>query len=88
MKKILVLLALSVSLLLAANNKNDDEAAKERHEKQIQIELQNEKKYAKEQTFYNQDNYDFKGAQVNKESLDSLPEIENLDDFDMDSVYD
>ncbi len=88
MKKILTLLLLSVSLLLAAGNKDSDAEAKVRLEKQIQKELQNEKKYAEEQTFYRYDNYDFKGAQVNEESLEGLPEIENLDDFNMDSTYD
>ncbi len=58
-----------------------------RAKKQIKIEMEREKRYAKEQTFYQNDNYDFKGSEVNKESLDTLPEIE-VDDLDMDSVYD
>ena len=50
--------------------------------------MENEKKYAKEQIFYSTENYDFKGAEINKDSLDSVPELEPEYDFDMDSVYD
>lgn len=56
-------------------------------EKQIKIEIEKEKKYSREQAFYTYDYYDFKGAEVNVDSLDSIPELE-MDDLDMDSVYD
>ena len=49
--------------------------------------MEREKKYAKEQTFYNSNNYDFKGAEVEEESLKNIKAIE-VEDFDMDSVYD
>jgi len=49
--------------------------------------MEKEKKYAKEQTFYTEEKYDLKGAEVNMDSLSNLPDIED-DDFDMDSVYD
>ena len=47
-----------------------------------------EKKYAKEQTFYSEENYDFKGAEVNPESLKNIKEVQPQYDFDMDDVYD
>jgi len=50
--------------------------------------MEKEKKYAKEQVFYQTHNYDFKGAEVNQDSIESIPNIEVQDDFDMDSVYD
>ncbi|MEA1913873.1 MAG: hypothetical protein U9N30_01020 [Campylobacterota bacterium] len=85
MKKNL-LLTLALSSLLFASNTVDDKK-EDRIKKQIIIEMEKEKKYAKEQTFYSAENYDFKGSQVNPDSLSSVPHIE-VDDLDMDSVYD
>jgi len=85
MKIILTFIIVFNSLLLAADSQSAEK--KKRIEKQIQKEMEKEKKYAREQTFYNQDNYDYKGAEVNPDSLDSVPEIE-VDDFNIDSVYD
>ena len=85
MKKILTVIILFSSLLFSSNN--TDEEKKIRAEKQLKVNMEKEQKYAREQTFYNIDNYDLKGAEVNLDSLDSLPEIE-VDDFNMDSVYD
>jgi len=86
--KIILIFTIILNSLLLASNVNDTKEREKRIEKQIQKEIETEKKYAKEQTFYNQDNYDFKGAEVNRDSLDSVPEIEVQDYFDMDSVYD
>ncbi len=88
MKIFLTFVIVLNSLLLAADTKESASERKKRVEKQIKVEMEKEKKYAREQTFYNQDNYDFKGAEVNKDSLDQLPDLKNQDDFDMDSVYD
>ncbi len=73
---------------MASDSAKSDKDRKARAEKQLKKEMENEKKYAKEQTFYSAENYDFKGAEVNKDSLDSVPELEPQYDFDMDSVYD
>ncbi len=73
---------------MASSSAKSDKERKSRVEKQIQKEMENEKKYAKEQTFYSEKNYDFKGAEVNPDSLDSVPKLEPQYDFDMDSVYD
>ncbi len=88
MKIFLTFMIIFNSLLMAADSAKSDKERKARAEKQLKKEMENEKKYAKEQTFYNQDNYDFKGAEVNKDSLDSVPELEPQYEFDMDSVYD
>ena len=80
MKKILTLILILNSLLLASSNENE---RKDRIEKQIKKEIENEKMYAKKKYFY----IDLKGAEINEESLKSIPEIE-VDDLDMDSVYD
>jgi len=87
MKKILTFVIIFNSLLLASNNAESDAEKKSRIEKQVQKEMEREKKYSKEQTFYQGQDYDLKGAEVNEDSLSSLPDIEE-DDFDMDSVYD
>ena len=82
--KFLIAFILIFTTLLSAES---DKAKKSRIEKQIKKEIQKEKKYAREQTFYQNDNYNFKAAEVNPDSIDSVPEIP-VDDFDMDSVYD
>lgn len=87
MKKILTFVLILNSLLLASESVDSDAAKKSRLDKQIEIEMEREKKFAKEQTFYQSKNYDFKGSEVNPDSLDSLPDVEE-DDFNIDSVYD
>ncbi len=80
MKNIYIILMLGISICAATTNED-------RTAKQIEIEMEKEKKYAKEQTFYNEANYDFKGSEVNPETVKRLNEIE-VDELDMDSVYD
>jgi len=84
MKYILILILIINSYLFATDKENSKQ---KRIEKQIKIEMEKEKKYAKEQTFYNQANYDFRGSEVNPETVKSTPSIE-LDELDMNSVYD
>lgn len=57
-------------------------------DKHLVKQMEKEKKYAKEQKFYSEKNYDFKGAEVDEKSLDSIPVIKPENDFNMDSVYD
>ena len=87
MKKILTFVLIVNSLLLASNSENNNKS-KSRTETQIEKEMEKEKKYAKEQTFYTGKDYDLKGAEVNEESLSSIPAMEPEDDFDMNDVYD
>jgi len=87
MKMILAFLITFSVTLMAADEKKKVDGQKARAQKQVEEQMKKEQKYAREQTFYNQNNYDFKGAEVNPDSLDSVPEIP-VDDFDMDSVYD
>ncbi len=74
-----------MSSLLMAEKKEDSKSIAE---KQLEIQMEKEKKYSREQTFYTGDNYDLKGAEVNPESLKNITIPEIQDDFDMDSVYD
>jgi len=87
MKKFLIFMVISSSMLFALDGDNVSAEKKIRMEKQIKKEMEKEKKYAKEQTFYQGKDYDLKGAEVNEESVSSLPILE-VDDLDMDDVYD
>jgi len=88
MKFFLAILLIFSNIVLASGDLSKEKERQKRIEKQIKTEMEKEKKYAKEQTFYQTHNYDFKGAEVNPDSVDSIPSIEVQDDFDMDSVYD
>ena len=82
-KKILIFTVIINSFLFATNTEN---TKKNRINKQIQIEMEKEKKYSIEQKFYNHNDYDYKGSEINPESLKSIKAIE-VDDLDMDNVY-
>nr|WP_321267172.1 hypothetical protein [uncultured Sulfurimonas sp.] len=88
MKHILIFVLVLQSLLMASNLENDEEIRKKRIEQQIKKEMAKEKKYAKEQTFYTEENYDLEGAKVNEDSLSSVPTIEDDYEFNMDHAYD
>jgi len=84
---IFLILGLSSTLLYSAENNNTKEnnATKEA----VKKAMDEEKKFAKEQRFYQADEYDFKGAQVDPKALDKIPTLEPDDDFDMSTgVYD
>ncbi len=87
MKIILAFLITFSVTLMASDEKKKVDGQKARAQKQVEEQMKKEQKYAREQTFYQGQYYDFKGAEVNPDSVDSVPEIP-VDDFDMDSVYD
>jgi len=98
MTKILILAGLlSISSLYADNNttsKSTDTniTQKDKNEsaltqKQIEEQMKLEEKYAKEQKFYQGDNYDLKSKEINEKSLEKLPAIEPDYDFDITDVY-
>ena len=101
MKKLLIslLVTASCSVTLYAENNNsietqesiskgDSSIRKERIAKQLEKQMKREEKFAREQQFYKGKNHDLSYAEVNKESIDSVPLIEPEYDFDMDDVYD
>jgi hypothetical protein len=55
--------------------------------KHVQEQIEREKKYAKEQIFYQGSDYDLSHARVNEKSLSSIPVIEPDHDFNMDDAY-
>jgi hypothetical protein len=94
MKKALLLvllLSFASSTLSADNNKTTTSAesnATKRANEQLKIQQAREKKFAREQTFYKGKNHDLSYAEINPDSIDSVPLIEPDYDFDMDDVYD
>ena len=99
MKKI-VILVLSMIILYAENNQSiqnetkqksidsNQSVKKDKVEKQVQEQMEREKKYAKEQTFYQGSDYNLSAFEVEEDSLPDVPALEPDYDFDMSSgVY-
>ena len=68
-------------------NSTKAKTEKDLTKKQIEEQIKREEKYAKEQKFYQGDEYDLSSAEVNEESLASISTIEPDYDFDMDDTY-
>lgn len=82
MSKTFFLIALTTSILLATSEQSKDQKERKLDE-QIHKQMEKEKKYAKEQTFYHGDEYDLKSYEVDPDSLPDVPSIEPDYDFDM-----
>jgi len=88
MKNILIAILLISTVLLAENNKSDS-GKKSILNKQLKKAMEDEKKFANEQKFYTADEYDFKGSEVNEESLKHIdiikpdPLMESSDFYEM-----
>ena len=81
--KFIFITILALTSLFATGNTSNSIAQKE-----LQKQIEKEKKYAKEQKFYQKKDYDLKSMEINPDSLSSIPDTdENEDDFDMDDVY-
>jgi hypothetical protein len=85
MRKFILLLVFvgSFGTLLNAIDDNRTKIA----QKQVEAQMEREKKYAKEQIFYQGSDYNLSVAEVDKKSLSRVPTIEPDFDFDMDNVY-
>jgi len=93
-KTLLTVLALGTLLYGADSNASkqtgdlNKSKEKARMEEQVRKQMEKEKKFAKEQTFYQGDEYDLKGAEVDPNSLSTIPKLEPEYDFDMsEGVY-
>ncbi len=99
MKK-LFLSSFFMLILLHANNttiaENNTATQKENNQtklknkleaKQVAAQMKLEEKYAKEQKFYQGDDYNLKAVEINKASLANIPVIEPDYDFDITDVY-
>lgn len=86
--KYILLLFITTSILLSApiTKEKEKEVIKN---KNIQEQLKLEKKYSKEQRFYQSQEYDLKGAEVDMDSVKNIPDVEDTNaDFNMDDSYD
>jgi hypothetical protein len=85
MKYIIASLLIFNSFIFASSAEN----TKDRQKKNIEEQMKKEQKYAREQTFYKAEDYDLKAAEVDENSLKSIPVKPNINEgFDMNSVYD
>ncbi|WP_373000989.1 hypothetical protein [Sulfurimonas sp.] len=82
MKNIFILVLIINSFLFAADAKQETKIDKE-----IQKQMEREKKYAKEQIFYQAKDYDLKSFEVNVDAIKSGPVLD-IDYSDSDDVLD
>jgi sortase (surface protein transpeptidase) len=82
-----ILLSLIMLNLFLPASESEANSTQSETDKQLAKQMQREKKYAEEQVFYTEKNYDFKGAEVSEETLKHIEVIE-VEEFDMDDVYD
>ncbi len=83
-RSMLLVLLMFLSPLYATQKQASGETNNSLLEAQLQKAIAQEKKFAKEQKFYDAQSYDFKGAEVNQKSLESI-EVPQMDDAEMDS---
>ena len=76
-----IILTLFCTLIFASDENN---LTSSKIDKNIQKEIELEKKYKKEQRFYMGDEYDLKSKEIDKESVKSIPLIEPEYDFELD----
>ena len=79
---------LSILILFSISTFADATKKDKRTQEAIKKALENEKKFAEEQKFYQGSEYDLKSKEVNQDSLDSIHILVPENDFDMDDVYD
>ena len=88
MNKIFLLIAVLLfsagSLGAKSTDAQKEESLKAKHVKE---QMEKEKKFAKEQKFYQADEYDFSEQEVDPKDLDAIKVIEPENDFDMTDVY-
>ena len=88
MKKILIIITIGCSMLLADSNDTNRSQDKTKINAEIEKQMEKEKKYAKEKAFYQGDDYDLKSYEIDPDSLPDVPSLEPDYDFDMsEGVY-
>ena len=89
MKPFMIFVILSLTSVVLYSSENNSTKEDNKTKEAVKKAMEKEKKFAKEQRFYNEDEYDFKGAQVDPKTLEKVPLLEPDYDFDMDTgVYD
>jgi len=94
MRFVLIFVIGCVSMVWAGNNTSASDhnatmknSERSKIEKAVKEQMEREKKYAKEQKFYEGKEYDLKSRQVDPDAVKSVPIIKPEDDFDMSDVY-
>ncbi len=88
MRKILTFIVISSAVLFATPSEDSSSQKDKKIEEQLKKQMEKEKKYAKEQTFYRGKEYDLKSYEVDPDSLPDVPSIKPDYDFDMsEGVY-
>jgi hypothetical protein len=90
MKKIFMLFLLLTlgSVTLSANSADKKKLTEEQLKaKHVKEQMEREKKFAKEQKFYQADEYDFSEQAVDPKDLETIEVIEPENDFDITDVY-
>jgi len=89
MKRILIIIAIGSSIILADSNDTNQSKEKTKIQTEIKKQIEKEKKYAKEKTFYQGKDYDLKAYEIDPDNLPDVPSLEPDYDFDMsEGVYD
>ena len=87
MKKFtLAILTLTISTFSFAAENNESNKS-DVFQKHLKEQMEKEKQYAKEQKFYQGNEYDLKSKEVDKKTLSNVPVIEPDYDFDITDVY-
>ncbi len=99
MKRFLISIMILSALLVGENSESNATAsvkAKESNstvspgnklDEEVKKQIEREKKYAKEQTFYQGSEYNLKEVEVDPETVSKVPVLNPDYDFDMDDVY-
>ena len=88
MKEVLIFIVIGSSILLADSNDTNHSQKKSKINAEIEKQIEKEKKYAKEKTFYQGKDYDLKSHQLDPNRLPDVPSLEPDYDFDMsEGVY-
>ena len=93
MYKLILALAILMVFALADNNNTDDNKTvtdvniTKDVKDNIQKEIEAEKKFAKEQKFYQGEDYNLTEHEVDEKALDKVPLIEPEYDFDITDLY-
>jgi len=86
-KAFLIFLALFLASVNVQAESKNTKIDKKELQKQIQAQMEREKKYAKEQMFYQGSEYNLSEKQVDPKILKHVPKLEPDYDFDITDVY-
>ena len=88
MYKIITIIVIASSILLADSNDTNKSQEKSKIQIEIEKQIEKERKYAKEKAFYQGKDYNLKSYELDPNNLPDVPALEPDYDFDMsEGVY-